>query len=152
MLTKTNSIYSNPIINQAIELLEDNLKHKDLFSSQSVAYDFLRLKMENYQQEHFAVMYLDNQSQLIEYKELFIGTVNAVSVYTRDVIRHALLLNSVGLILAHNHPSGEPEPSNADRNITRQLAVAAEMFEMKVLDHFVIGKGKYVSFAERGWL
>lgn len=81
---------------------------------------------------------------------LFIRFV--VSVCTRDVIRQDLLFNAVGLILTHNHPSVELEPSNANRNITRELNQAAEMFEMKVLNHFVIRKSIYVSFAERGWI
>lgn len=152
MLTNTKSIYSNPIINKAIKLLDNNLRHQDSFCNQSVTYDFLRLHIENYDQEHFCVMYLDNQNQLIEFKKLFVGGVNAVEVHVRDVIRHALLLNSVNLILAHNHPSGNPEPSKADINITNQISNAAKMFDINVLDHIVIGKKKYVSFASRQWL
>ncbi|CSI70314.1 DNA repair protein RadC [Vibrio cholerae] len=94
---------------------------------------------------------MDNQHRLIEFKELFRGTVDAASVYPREVLKEALNVNAAAVIFAHNHPSGDPEPSQADRRITQRLKDALSLVDIRVLDHVVVGKSS-VSFAERGWL
>ncbi|GHW03181.1 DNA repair protein RadC, putative [Vibrio cholerae] len=99
----------------------------------------------------FAVLFLDNQHRLIEFKELFRGTVDAASVYPREVLKEALNVNAAAVIFAHNHPSGDPEPSQTDRRITQRLKDALSLVDIRVLDHVVVGKSS-VSFAERGWL
>jgi len=96
-------------------------------------------------------MMLDNQNQLIEFRELFFGTVDAASVYPREVVKAVLEVNSSAVIFAHNHPSGESEPSQADKQITRRLTDALALIDVRVLDHIVVGKTP-VSFAERGLL
>lgn len=83
---------------------------------------------------------------------MFLGTINSAAVYPREIVKTALFCNAAAIILAHNHPSGIAEPSQADRNITEKIQQAAELMEVRVLDHFVIGKGCYVSFSEKGWL
>lgn len=102
--------------------------------------------------EVFAALFLDNQHRLIAFEELFRGTLDAASVYPREVVKQALKHNAAALIFAHNHPSGVAEPSQADRQITERLVRALGLMDIRVLDHFVVGDGVPVSFAERGWL
>lgn len=83
---------------------------------------------------------------------MFSGTINSVEVHPREIVREALKRNAAALILAHNHPSGLAEPSRADRVITQQIVQACTLMNIRVLDHMVIGRGEYVSFAERGWV
>ncbi len=89
---------------------------------------------------------------MIADEQLFEGTHNAASVYPREIVRRALELHAAALILAHNHPSGVAEPSQADRHITDKIANALSLVDVRVLDHLVVGDGDVVSFAERGWL
>ena len=97
-------------------------------------------------------LFLDNRHRLIACEELFHGTINAAPVYPREVVRRALLHNAAAVILSHNHPSGDPEPSSADTRITDELQQALAMVDVRLLDHFVVGEGRPVSFAERGLL
>jgi DNA repair protein RadC len=97
-------------------------------------------------------MFLNTSHQLIEYSELFKGTINAAAVYPREVAKKALQKNAAAIIIAHNHPSGNSEPSAADQNITKHLEKALRLFDISLLDHFVIGKNEQTSFAERGLL
>jgi DNA repair protein RadC len=107
--------------------------------------------MASYEREVFAVLLLDNQHRLIEYQELFFGTIDAASVYPREVVKVAFNCNAAAVIFAHNHPSGIAEPSNADKHITQKLRDALALIDIRVLDHFVVGE-TCVSFAERGYL
>jgi DNA repair protein RadC len=114
--------------------------------------DWLRLHLAGRPREVFAVAYLDSQNRLIEIEELFEGTLTQTSVYPREVVRHALKWNARSVILAHNHPSGVAEPSQADQVLTETLKRALRLVDVEVLDHFVIGHGAALSFAERGLL
>lgn len=114
--------------------------------------DYLQSRLRHLPHESFACLYLDAQHQVLGFEELFRGTLNGASVYPREVVKSALKHNAAALILAHNHPSGVAEPSSADRALTRQLKDALALVEIRVLDHFVVGEGAPVSFAERGWL
>jgi DNA repair protein RadC len=89
---------------------------------------------------------------VIEFSELFHGTLDSASVYPREVVKAALHHNAGAVIFTHNHPSGEPDPSDADRRITQRLQEALGLIEVRVLDHIVIGGSDSVSFAERGYL
>ena len=100
----------------------------------------------------FAVLFLDSQHRLISDEILFKGTINSTAVYPRIVVQRALLLNAAALILYHNHPSGEPEPSTADRHITTQLTESLKLIDVRVIDHLVVAGSATVSFAERSWL
>ena len=139
------------IINQALAILECRQRHLgQAFTHPNAAADFLRLKMGEYEREVFAVMLLDNQHRLLDYQELFFGTINAGSVYPREVVKAVLGKNAAAVILAHNHPSGMAEPSDADKAITARLQEVLEVVDVQVLDHFVVGQHDAVSFAERG--
>ncbi|SPY33779.1 RuvA domain 2-like protein [Pasteurella canis] len=111
---------------------------------------YLQTVLESKEREIFLVLFLDNQHRLIKQEEMFLGTINTASVYPREIIKSALYCNAAALILAHNHPSGNAEPSMSDKRITQRIQSAAELVEIRVLDHFVIGKGNYYSFAENG--
>ncbi|MGL6316189.1 RadC family protein [Vibrio sp. WXL103] len=102
--------------------------------------------------EAFVVLFLDNQHRVLCDEVMFEGTIDAASVYPREVVKRALHHNAAALILAHNHPSGVAEPSQADRRLTRLLVEALLLVDIRILDHFVIGDGEVTSFAERGWI
>lgn len=122
-----------------------------LFTSPEAARDYLTAKLAGRENECFAVLFLDNRHRLIQYRELFYGTIDGASVHPREVVKAALELNAAAVIFGHNHPSGESEPSQADLRITQRLKDALALVEIRVLDHIVIGATP-TSFAERGLL
>ena len=128
------------------------LKEGCCFSSSETVKMYLQTELENTEREIFLVLFLDNQHRLIKQERLFLGTINKAMVYPREVIKEALVCNAAAIILAHNHPSGVAEPSFSDRQITETIKQVAELVEIRVLDHFVIGKGDYFSFAEQNLL
>tara|TARA_R110000868_G_scaffold169291_5_gene404256 strand:+ start:2220 stop:2894 length:675 start_codon:yes stop_codon:yes gene_type:complete len=111
---------------------------------------FLQAKLRDQSQEVFAILLLDSQHRLIRYRPMFYGTIDSASVYPRVLVKQALEDNAAAVILAHNHPSGVAEPSQADKQITQRIIAAMNLVDIKVLDHFVIGDGEAVSFAQRG--
>lgn len=113
---------------------------------------FLKLKLGHLEHELFAIIYLDNRHRVIHYSELFRGTLDGTSVYPREVVKEALKYNAAAIILAHNHPSGVAEPSQADERITKRLKAACELVDIRVLDHLIIGGNTSVSLASRGLL
>ena len=113
---------------------------------------FLQAQLRGYPHEVFACLFLDNRHRVIEYEALFRGTIDGASVHPREVVKAALGHNAAAVILAHNHPSGISEPSQADLHLTRRLREALGLVDIRVLDHLVIGDGEPVSFAERGLL
>lgn len=139
----------NQIIQQSINLLESKFKiHGELFNDVSAVKDFLRLQMSHCEREHFAVFFLDNQLRLIEYKILFSGTINSCPVFAREIIKEALRLNASALIIAHNHPSGDPTPSSADIAMTKQIKEIVKVLDIRLLDHLVVGQYDVISFEE----
>ena len=132
--------------------LDEHLRADDVFTSPEKVMDYLAIQMRDNQREVFAVMLLDTRHRLIELLELFFGTLNSASVYPREVAKVALEKNAAAVIVAHNHPSGSAEPSRADVLITKRLKAALEVVDIKLLDHFVIGKGEVVSLASMGKL
>jgi len=121
-------------------------------SSPRAVREFLAVKLGTLEHEIFAVLLLDTRHRLIEYVELFRGTINGASVHPREVVKLALARNAAALVLAHPHPSGSPEPSQADELITQRLKEALALIDIAVLDHVIVGGGETVSFAERGLL
>lgn len=113
---------------------------------------FLTIRLRDLPHEIFGCLFLDNRHRVIAFEELFRGTINSASVHPREVLKRVLQHNAAAVILAHNHPSGVAEPSEADRYLTRRLQEALELIDVRVLDHIVIGDGESVAFAERGWL
>lgn len=142
---------ANQVLEKAAEIVANRYLRGDVFTNPQATKDFLQYKMASYEREVFAVLLLDNQHRLIEYKELFFGTIDAASVYPREVVKEAFNSNAAAVIFAHNHPSGIAEPSNADKQITRKLKDALALIDVRVLDHFVVGD-TCISFAERGYL
>lgn len=143
-------------LHAAVELSRRYLQHQITQESSLTSPDITRAFLHNLlarkEREIFLVMFLDNQNRMMHYEEMFTGTFNCVEVHPREIVRVALKYNAAALILAHNHPSGMPEPSQADRYITEKITQACQILDIKVLDHIVIGHGNSVSFAERGWL
>jgi DNA repair protein RadC len=121
-------------------------------SSPRAVREFLAVKLGTLEHEIFAVLLLDTRHRLIEYVELFRGTINGASVHPREVVKLALARNAAALVLAHPHPSGSPEPSQADELITQRLKEALALVDIAVLDHVIVAGGETVSFAERGLL
>ncbi|MGH8397646.1 MAG: RadC family protein [Gammaproteobacteria bacterium] len=113
---------------------------------------YLITRLRDLPQEVFCCLYLDNRHRMIAFEELFHGTLDGASVHPREVLRKALGNNAAAIIFAHNHPSGVAEPSDADRRLTLRLKEALALVDIRVLDHFVVGDGEAVSFAERGLL
>ncbi|MFM9816520.1 UNVERIFIED_CONTAM: DNA repair protein RadC [Spiribacter pallidus] len=132
--------------------LQARLEARDALSGPEDTRRFLTARLRHLPYEVFACLFLDNRHQILAFEELFRGTIDAASVYPREVARRALELNAAAVILAHNHPSGVAEPSRADELMTGQLSEALFMVDVRVLDHFVVGEGRPVSFAERGLL
>ena len=132
--------------------LQEKMQREQVFTSPETVSSYLRLQLQGRKQEVFAALFLDSQHRLIAFEELFHGTIDGAAVYPREVVRRALEHNAAALILAHNHPSGVAEPSDADERITRRLREALALVDIRVLDHIVVGAGVSVSLAERGKL
>ena len=130
--------------------LEEQLCNDCVFNSPDKVKDYLAVQMRDYHREVFVALLLDTRHRLIEFHELFKGTIDAASVHPREVVKLALQKNAAAVIAAHNHPSGSAEPSVADVEITKSLKAALEVLDIRLLDHFIIGKGEVVSLADRG--
>lgn len=140
----------------AIELasrhLAAELVMRDAVNDPLRAADYFRARLRGHPQEVFAVLFLDNRHRMIAFEELFHGSIDGAEVHPREVVRRCLAHNAAGVVLGHNHPSGIAEASAADMAITRKLRDALALIEVRVLDHFIVGEGRPVSFAARGWL
>lgn len=141
------------IINQAINILTKRLKDPEVqFAKPGDVKSFLTLKTSELEHEVFAVLLLDTRHRLIEYSEMFRGTIDGAAVYPREVAKKALNLNAAAVIFGHNHPSGVAEPSQADIRLTERLKKALSLFDIHVLDHIIVGGTTPYSFAENGLL
>ncbi|HDS6516241.1 TPA: DNA repair protein RadC [Klebsiella oxytoca] len=153
ILTPAFPVNEQRIIRRAMRLLEKYQRHPgEQFLATSFTKIWLQLHLARQEREIFMVLYLDNQNRLLEHETLFLGTVNSTEVHPREIVKSALRHNATAVILAHNHPSGATEASRADRLITTQIAKALALVDVRVLDHFIIGDGDTLSFAEMGWL
>jgi len=130
----------------------EELDRGDVLTSPEATRAYLSNQLRNYPYEVFACLFLDNQHHILEFEELFRGTIDGASVYPREVVKKALDHNAAAVIFAHNHPSGISEPSQADKLITNKLKQALDLLDIRVLDHFIIGDGMPYSFAEHGLL
>lgn len=113
---------------------------------------YLQARLQHLGHELFCCLYLDNRHRVLAFDELFRGTIDGTSVYPREVVKEALAINAAAVILAHNHPSGVAEPSQADERITKRLRSALELVDIRLLDHLIIGAGRATSMASRGLL
>ena len=139
-------------INEAIQILKDSLVTGEAFNAPSTVASYCQLEIGHLDHEVFGVLFLNNQHQLISFDILFRGTIDQSAVYPREVAKTALLKNAAATILTHNHPSGICEPSSADKAITDRLSDALNLLDIRTLDHIIVGKAGYYSFAEKGLL
>ena len=140
------------VIAEALALLEERAKYGDALTCPSAVRDWLRLRLAQSEREEFACVFLSAQHRVIDFDVLFQGTLTQTSVFPREVVKAALKCNAAAVILAHNHPSGVAEPSQADLAITETLKRALALVDVKVLAHIVIGGMAALSFAQRGLL
>ena len=124
----------------------------DAMQSPQDVYRYLRSKFRSYPYEVFSCFFLDNQNKFISFKELFFGSVNEAAIYPRELVREVFKTNASAVILAHNHPSGTPKPSEADKRITKEIQSLFSLIGVRVLDHIVIGDEEVTSFANEGLL
>ena len=143
---------ADQILEAARQVIDQKIPRGALFTSPALVRDYLRTKLAGFEHEVFAALFLDTQHRLIEYVELFRGTIDGASVYPREVVKEALRLNAAAVIFAHNHPSGNPEPSQADKVLTLRLKEALALVEIRTLEHIIVGGETTASFAERGLL
>lgn len=143
---------------KALELITCFELGKRIYNSENLkisnakdVYEFLYSKLSNRLQEEFYGIFLDNKNQIINWQMLFKGTSNQSFIYPRDILREALKSNASSIILAHNHPSGDVNPSTADIELTKELYFIAKMVGLKVMDHIIIGHNKYYSFYDHNW-
>ena len=134
----------------AREFLKEGIIDKPFYKSSKEVFDYLYHSMRDLKKEVFKVVYLNSQNQIIDTTDLFEGTVNSSSVSPREVIEGLIKHNAVSLVFVHNHPSGNPEPSTNDKDLTRELVYAGKIMRIKVLDHMIIGDNRYFSFADDG--
>jgi DNA repair protein RadC len=140
------------VLEMAKRHFNEVLQRGSALTSPEITRTYLSAQLRGYSYEVFACLFLDNQHRIIKLDEFFRGTIDGASVYPREVVKQALYHNAAAVIFAHNHPSGITEPSPADKQITEKLKQALSLFDIRVLDHFIIGDGEPYSFAEHGYL
>jgi DNA repair protein RadC len=140
------------VLRLARGVLESRILRSDVLQSPSETKAYLQYQLAGLEHEVFACVFLNNRHRIVAYEPLFRGTIDGASVHPREVIKVALRYNAAAVIFAHNHPSGEVEPSQADRSLTRRLQDACGLVDIRVLDHLVVSQEGIVSFAERGFL
>jgi DNA repair protein RadC len=138
------------IIASALQILAKRVRKETIFDSPQAVKNWLCLRSAKHEREVFTVIFLDSQHGFIEAEEMFTGTINQTAVYPREVVRRALQHNASAVILSHNHPSGNPQPSRADEVLTRTLKSALALVDVSVLDHFVTAGDQCKSMAEMG--
>lgn len=146
------SVNESRTVYRALHLLRRKLSdHPVALSSPQAVRDYLALELAAEEREVFMCLWLDNQHRLIEAERLSMGTLSQAAVYPRECVKSAMRHNAAAVIVAHNHPGGNPNPSAADLSLTRQLAETLNLVDVRLLDHFIVaGAGSVVSLAERG--
>ena len=133
------------IVRTAAAILQENLVRGDALTNPGDAARFLQMALANEKNEHFAVLFLNNKHQVLSFERLFFGTVDGTTVHPRVVVQKALEHNAASVILAHNHPSGHSEPSQADRDVTDLLVKALKLIDVRVLDHLIVSQSGWAS-------
>jgi len=149
---RTSDDVDDALIADAMAALDRKIQRQGQVASPADTKAFVTLRLGELAHELFAVIFLDAQNRIIDYREMFRGTLSQASVYPREVVKEALHLNAAAVIFSHCHPSGVAEPSRADELLTQTLKSALGMVDVRVLDHLVVAGGQVVSFAERGLL
>lgn len=128
--------------------LSQQMKLNEMVDSPYLAVMYFQSELESWEREVFMVIFLDNQNRLIKTEKMFYGTINQASVHPREIIKEALKCNAAAILVAHNHPSGNCNPSEADRFLTRKIEMACDLVDIRFVDHIIVGKGDYFSFEE----
>ncbi|MHB8391300.1 MAG: RadC family protein [Acidobacteriaceae bacterium] len=140
------------IIAQALAILEARVAQGPAMTSPTAVKQYLTLKLARAEREQFAVLLLDQRHRVLAFEVLFQGTLATCSVHPREVIKAAISSNAAAIILVHNHPSGDPSPSEADKSLTHRLQEALALIDVRVLDHIITAGGQALSFADAGLL
>jgi DNA repair protein RadC len=148
----TRPVNENEIVQTAHALLSKRVGHTVFIANSQVAKDFFMTQLAGLEHEVFCVAFLNNRHQVITCEQMFRGSISSAQVYPREVVKRALECNAAAVIFAHNHPSGYSEPSQNDIALTQELQKLLALFEIRVLDHLVVGGAVVSSFADRGLL
>lgn len=140
------------VLEMARRHLAERLRHSSVLENPLVVRDYLKSMLRHEPHEVFGCLFLDSKHRVLAFESLFRGSIDCTSVYPRQVVKRALAHNAAALILCHNHPSGNPDPSQADRQLTKRLQEALDLIDVRILDHFIIGDGDPLSMAEYGWM
>lgn len=132
------------------EFLKEKIVGKNICKSSKDIFNYLYCSMRGLKKEIFKVVFMNGKNHIIGIEDLFEGTLDKSAVYPREIMKRAIKNNASALVFAHNHPSGDPEPSQSDKDITKDLVSAGRLMEIKVLDHIIIGDNNYYSFADEG--
>ena len=153
MATHNYTPAQQSMITEALNLVQERATIEGNFmTSPEQTFNYFRLFYAGKQErEHFALMLLDSQHRVLECTVIFSGTIDGAAIYPREIVKAALQANAAAVILAHNHPSGQPEPSSADKRITERIKNALALLDIRVLDHIIVGDSCY-SFAQSGEL
>jgi len=138
------------VLAEAKTILYRAIKTGPVFSTPQICKDFLQLQIGHLEREVLGVLYLDAQQRLIEFRIEFQGTLTQTSVYPREIVKAALMLNAANVVITHNHPSGALEPSRADELLTQTLKSSLQLIDVRVLDHLIVSPNGAASFAEKG--
>ncbi|CDG98584.1 conserved hypothetical protein [Xenorhabdus bovienii str. puntauvense] len=153
MLDKLAKQTPNLIIEKAIEIMDKKIKKYDFFvSGPDDIRTWLRLNYEQKEREVFGIILLNNTNAILHTEYMFFGTIDRVSVYSREIIKLIIQKNAAFIILVHNHPAGDPKPSDADVEITKKINDAVSLIDVKLVDHLIVGNNDIFSFSERGLL
>ena len=153
MARRANMVAEDAAVYDAMNILRKRVKKANVFMTDPASVRTL-IQMHLMEKEHevFSVIFLNARHGVIAVEDMFHGSLTGAAVYIGRVARRALILNSAAIIVAHNHPSGDPTPSHADRELTERLRQGLALIDIRLLDHVVVGGDSQVSFAERGWL
>lgn len=148
--TGSEIITADEILDQARYIIAKRMERGASFFDVEAAKEYALIHCADHEREYFSVLFLDAKHRLIAHDFIFTGTVHGSAVYPREIVKEALRRNAVAVILAHNHPSGDPEPSQADLAITKRIREALDLMDINVLDHVIVGSESVVSLAQRG--
>jgi DNA repair protein RadC len=132
--------------------LAERMRQKTALENPQVVRDYLKAMLRHEPHEVFGCLFLDSKHQVLTFEALFRGSIDNTAVHPREVVKRSLANNAAAVILCHNHPSGNTDPSQADRLLTKRLQKALELIDVRVLDHFIVGDGEPLSMAECGWM
>ena len=147
-----NALYLSLVHQVARRYLRDRASQAPFFHNSKEVFDYLFHSLKDLKREVFKVLFLTRKNELIEERDMFQGTLAATAVYPREILSAALELKAAALVLVHNHPSGDPAPSREDDRITKEIVWASKLLQVQVLDHIIIGNGRYYSYADEGLL